>query len=628
MEDHVSFDDRLTVTEPIFRPEEDYSGHALMGIRRGNNQMQKHFEEVRDELAHLLINVRWGKLHTPKSDFAVAIGISPNGYKPMEEDRKEGGIPHRIKYTKLLSYWKEHGISPGIREQCLLLLDPRETINAFYNRAGYELGHGRVEEEIPSLYNTLWQRQTEERSVVPKCLEILQHVDLLYPNTQEDMEMSTRRSLRIEEMRRVWAQEKLEQYRSRNIEGITALLLIRLEHFLAANKDQSLTVKNVCEAFNVSEGIASKLLQKDPVPLGDIQPIVDRLFTGDEVQKLSHEWPKIVVEQQKQTSFRQLMESAMKRKNLNFAQLARALNIRLPEERDPNYVVPERSQRYRGDSEVRRTVQTNSHSWLCPIDAVIACVADSKEEEEVLLKAYKEERIRFYTRTGKNAVLSGEGLTMRIMRERAGMRMKDLAAMLMGPDADSEEIRALDLQLQKLERNETTDESICMNDILRTLEQHATKRKRDAVRRMETPKLSKKRQERNKNGSTRPAQASIPTPCPHPDDPDELPFFASVDNSRLAPEEMQEVLLQVLDSNVNIDNIVMQLQIEKTDSLYYLAHLGDRVHVYGESGRIDVIAERIAWGYFQSPSDHPRDIKRVDHKRSGGVRTMKDYTMY
>ncbi|MBP7114339.1 MAG: hypothetical protein KBA40_02695, partial [Candidatus Peribacteraceae bacterium] len=464
-------DDKLDLSEPYVWDVDDFVGRERMPVARGNTKLEEIYMNTRTLLPKLISSVRWSKLRRPYREYSDEIGLSINGYKPLEKDPKLASGAHREKITKLLAYWEEKGISSGIREQLLdLLLNPEllelddsctdllssieyireqslqvigaKEVSAFYHRVGYELGHDTVEKKFPSTYNTLWQR--DKTGTVPDILELIKFVDTMYAGKSKVM--IAKRTMRHEQAAALWREARKNQYRENTVEDPLAIILTAMEEHLARMNGATLTAKSIGEGLDVGSLNSERLIQSELIGTADIAPIARTVMNRSEVDDFLLSWEKACVVELQRESFGRQCQAAMNDRGLTAADIGRALDVKAPEER--GIESKGREQRYRPDAEVRSVLYHNHVSSQIPVEALIQLIASDDKHAGTLRAAYFTERERYFRRNGYRK--SGEGLRMRITRELAGASTKKLATNFLPENkhGDKKTVREIDLNLQ------------------------------------------------------------------------------------------------------------------------------------------------------------------------------------
>lgn len=503
-------DDKLALDEPREWDVEAFKGYDRMAVARGNAALRRIFAETRTDLPKLIASVRWSELRAPYKDFARACGMSSNGYQPMERDLEPRMMPHRSKYTRLLAHWKRKGISTGVREQLLDLLTAPELLelddacadllsavehvrsqsldvlgprqmHAFYQRVGYDCGHATVERSFPSLYNTVWQR--ESTGVVPSCLEVVSLIDTVYAG--RGVEMRRMHALRRAQGEAIWRGVKKNQYLERTIEEPLAEFLVTVEKDLATSHGLTLTAETLREQYGFGHLHAGKLIQNELIEVQSIRGPAKNMMSKNILGAFFRQWNAAYTAERRRKSFGALASIAMDERGYTAADVAKLLNVQAPEQRGK--AAPEkRSQRYRSDGEVRSVLFHNHVSRQISVEALVRVLARDETHAGELRDAYVRERERHFRRTG--AALSGRGLTMRIMRELANVEMKELALRFLPPGAQKNPaaVREKDLELQRLERAEGKNHRITYGHVFRILERLAADHEREAMERIDT----------------------------------------------------------------------------------------------------------------------------------------------
>ncbi len=452
----ASFEDRLDLSEPDLWDVDQFQGHERMAVSRGNTALERIFKETRTDLPKLMATGRWSVLREPKKKYANAVGLSCNGYVPMETDKKERAMPERMKYTKVLRDWRENGISAGIREQCLQLLEPGEDLYSFWMRIGYDLGHEDIEKKMPWFYNKAWGHR--KAGVIMDYLQFRRIVNFLYPKPQgrstSALEDAVRREKRIEEGDTVWTSAKSKQYADREIEVPFAEFLIALEKDCAVHFHGTMTAARLHTEYGFTLEAGNSIISGRLIDWEIVAGLAEELFPREKVRELASEWKRAMTVEGQRRSFRVVCLEAMQTSGLNSGDIGRLLDIRPPEERIEGYVV-HRHHRYRPDANVRNVLLDSASTTLVPVQALLRLVSKDEQQEASLQDVYAQERERHYRRSG--AGLSGAGLEMRIGRERAGLEMRDLARHFLPQKSPGAKVRKKDLDLQALERGERSN---------------------------------------------------------------------------------------------------------------------------------------------------------------------------
>ncbi len=501
--------EKLPLDKPQLWDINAFKSRKRMPVSRGNTALKNVFAEAETLLPRLVASVRWSILRRPYRDFALASGLSPNGYKPMEKDTPSGSPVHRSKYTRLLRYWSDSGVSVGVREQLLdLLTNPDllqldgkckdllsaieymrkqslhllgvEEMNAFYHRIGYDCGHGAVEKRFPSFYNAIWQR--EKTRTVPDCLEVLRVVGTMYRGRSE--EVRRMRALRRAQGIAVWSEAQSNQYLERMIEEPLANFLVMLERDLASEHGVTLTSLNLRDHYGFSPLHAEQLTQLELIEGEAIEDIVRRLMPKKEVPAFLQQWNAACDIERKRQSFGTLGKAAMEERGYTAADLAQLLGVQAPEERG-KAGKSDRSQRYRPDGEVRDVLFRNHVSRQISVGALIKVIARDDAHADELREAYFRHRERFFRRNGSS--LRGDGLRMRILRELANVGMNDLARCFLPKrkHRDRVSVREKNKELQRLERDEGKAHRIRYADVFHILEGIADERSEEALVRVQ-----------------------------------------------------------------------------------------------------------------------------------------------
>ncbi|OGJ63697.1 hypothetical protein A3C37_02870 [Candidatus Peribacteria bacterium RIFCSPHIGHO2_02_FULL_53_20] len=503
----ADYGEKLSLEEPDLWDINDFKGHKRMAVARGNAMLSDIFETRKTDLPKLIAAVRWSLCQMPFRDYAHGVGLSPNGYSPMEKDMKKEGLLSRYKYTLLLRDWEQRGISLGIREQmidvltaphllqmdetCTDLLSSIEYIrnqskhllgvfdmNAFYHRIGVDRGHEEVEKSFPHLFNTIWQR--EQTDTVPDCLEVISIVDAMYGGKSKCTKQM--HALRKAQGLGVWSEVQKWKYRESTVERTLADFLVGVERDLALRFHVPLTAKALQDHYGFGPHDAQFLIQCEWIDPASAEKAVRQILPPRDAKKLLQGWSEEYAEESKRETFGKLASAAMEDRGYTAADVAELLGLKAPEERGKDTV--ERKQRYRPDAEVRGVLFENHVSKQISVEALIQVIARDEDHLQRLRKMYADYRTRFFRRNG--ATLEGKGLQMRTARELANVTMHDLALHFLPKKLhdDRTAVRKKDLELQKLERDEGSIHPIRFSSVFRILEQISAQRVEEAMARV------------------------------------------------------------------------------------------------------------------------------------------------
>ncbi len=502
-------DEKIPLEEPQLWKVGEFKSYERMAVSRGNTALHNVFENTRTKLPRLIATVRWSKLRMPLVGFAHAAGMSSNGYHPMEQDRKPTGRAHLSKYTRLLDFWEQNGISFGIREQLLdLLINPdfleldescvdlltaiqhirtqtqhlltSNDMAAFYHRVGYDKGHAVIEQDFPGLYSATWQ--WEKIGTVPEFLKLINFVETMYSGESEAVKQ--KRKLRMAQAEALFDVVKRNQYLGRTLEKPLADFLVAIEKDLAFDQATTLTAKSLGDKYHLSSSQSEKLIQMQLLPVGTIEPIARCVMDPATVEGFLKEWDKAYGTEMQRSKFGAECAGAMQEQGLNSADLGRLLEVKAPEFRGKQ--AKRSKQRYRPDSEVRGVLSSNRVSSQIPVEALIQLIASGEYQANQLRNSYVSERKRFFVRNGYRK--SGEGLRMCISRELAGASMSELARLFLPAEqrGDKQAVRQKDLELQRLERQEGTQHDITFAAVFVFLKQISDEKVAAALQRLST----------------------------------------------------------------------------------------------------------------------------------------------
>lgn len=475
------FGHRIDLREPERASTAGLEGHDLRSISIINDHLDMVFAGTESDLPKVLVQVR-ADLRLSIEQLAEKAGISSNGYRPMEKDKVSDGhdLSHRVKYTNVMDVWRESGIPEGVREQCLDLLTQPD-IGGFYHRIGYDIGHEEFERQFPGFFNTLWQRN--KTGAVGSLLEVRNIVSTLYKTTARSPDWKKYRlNLRLQQGRDAWKRSKSSQLSNRGIEQPLATLLTVIEQDLAEHHGVTFTAAALRDAYGLGPLAAQRLLQCDFTEWEDVEAIASKLCAPDDVETLRKSWLVEHEREKSRVTLERAVNGLLEESKLTATDVAKFIGVKPPEERIKGYSV-ERRHRYRADNEVRRALSGEGASSQVAIDAVIAVVtAERPELQEELVRLHAEDRTRYYRRSG--SMLHGQGLDMRILRERAGVqKMSELAEVLLPDKSGKKELRRADLSLQRLERQEGGARAFTFEEAERELRRIADRKVAEALRR-------------------------------------------------------------------------------------------------------------------------------------------------
>lgn len=528
-----AWDERLSLDldDVELRDVEDFKGFARMAVSRGNTAFLEGYRNAESRLARMMMIVRWTLFHSPSKDFAKKVGLSTHGYVSTEKDT-EGRMPQFHTYHRALQYWRKKGISQGIRDQMLDLLtlpelfeqkkpkkkeryDPQPTLlekieevrldasvllsdkhaNAFYHRIGFETGHPNVAKHFPRFWNTLWQR--EKIGTVPLAVELLEVIGTMYAG--EGKAVTQLRALRMAEGKALWTEVKQNQYRERGIEEPLAELLAKMELDLAENfewrigegrektvEPMTLTAEALREAYGMQPVHAQALIQCELVDYEEIKPFIGRIIDATSLKKFEADWKVAHSAEKKRVGFGAKAEQAMEARGFNYKLLYDLLvTDKEPERRKPK-TSDEGETRTRPENVIRHIIHDNAQSSDISIESLLRILTRDDAAYRELRELYIAERERYYRRIGNR--LEGKGLQMRIQRELANMSMKELAMHFLSvrERKDAATVRAKDLELQRLERNESKTHAISFARVFAILDAAILERAKETERSLAT----------------------------------------------------------------------------------------------------------------------------------------------
>ncbi len=524
-----AWDERLSLdlNDVELRNVEDFKGYARMAVSRGNTAFLEGYQSAESRLARMMMIVRYTLFHAPSKDFAKAVGLSTHGYVSTEKDT-EGRMPQFHTYHRALTHWGKKGISQGMRDQMLDLLtmpelfeqkkpkkreryDPQPTLlekieevrldasgilndkhaNAFYHRIGFETGHPNVAKHFPKFWNKLWQR--EKIGTVPLAVELLEVIGTMY---EGDGKAATQlRALRMAEGKALWTEVKMNQYRGRGIEEPLAELLAKMELDLAENfewhienktEGMTLTAEALREAYGMQPVHAQALIQCELVGWDEIKPFVSRMIDPKSLKKFEVAWKAAHLAEKTRVGFGAKAEQAMEARGFNY----KLLYDLLVRDKEPERAKPKTSDegetRTRPENVIRHIIHDNAQSSDISIESLLRILTRSDAAYQELRDLFVAERERYYRRIGNR--LEGDGLRMRILRELANMSMGELAMYFLSASEkeDKAAVRKKDLELQKLERNESKMHAISFARVFKILDATTLERAGEAGRSLAT----------------------------------------------------------------------------------------------------------------------------------------------
>jgi hypothetical protein len=512
------WDERITVDTPDLWDPKQYTHFEKMAVVRGNAALVDIFKNTNSVLAKIIADRRWSYYGWTFDEAKKEIGLSGHGYKSLETDI-EGRWPQFHTYEALFEYWKnDPEISLGVREQCLDLLnfpdifeqknpkrgqkyEPQPTLldvieqsrqgightfnhldmNTYYHRVGYDVGHEHLAEYFPSHWSRLHTRK--DYGTVPPASEVIEVIDTLYA---DDPQMN---ALRTAEGEGVWQLAKLNQYRSREIEDPMARLLMEIEYDMAKNwewqyeeeegkkwsEDMTFRAEAIRDVYEITDLPSQRLTQAEYIEFEEIAHIAQIVIPAEELTEFERDWRADYEAEKKRPGFRNLAIEAMESRGLNYKSIADVLGLKIDDTRRQK-ADDERSTRDRPEAQVRQIICYNRQSSSVSIEGILRCLAEDEEDYQRLRDVYFAERERYYKRTG--AAISGEGLHMRILRELSNTSTKDLAKQFLPKilHDDKEVVRAKDIELQKLERQEGKMHTITFARVYKALEEEIAKR--------------------------------------------------------------------------------------------------------------------------------------------------------
>jgi hypothetical protein len=511
------------VDEPMIWSEEGLDGHDLKRIRLAN----KFFLEVIQQktqtmLPKIIATFRWSEFQLTVKDIAPLIGVSANGYHPMEADLGDRQIQFHT-YEYLLEFLETRGISRGIREQILDLLTmpryfeqenpgegnayekPITLLNvidnvrkgeapafdltdmiAYYHRIGYDIGHPEMLERRKGIWDDAHSRGYD--GTLPKACEIFEVVDAAYPgDTGVDKKMNT---LRTEEGVGIWTSARRTLYRSLDVEEPLGQLLTAMEMDLATHwqwddtedkdkpvKPMTLTAEALSTVYGIDPLPSSRLVQTELVDWEDIEHVAAKLIPSGKRKQFKKDWQAAYETECERYSFPNESVAAMAGHGYNTRNVADILGLKIDEDRRQKRE-DEREQRDRPEAVIRTIMLFNRQSGQVAIEGLLRVLARDEDHYQELRMLYEIERERYYKRQGEK--LHGDGMHMRLLRELANVTTKDLA-LRFAPVKDRKnptKLRKFETDvIQKVERQEITDPRVTFEKISPILEEAIAKEK-------------------------------------------------------------------------------------------------------------------------------------------------------
>lgn len=366
----------------------------------GRVRNQRIFEEVmrearavKDNLAALLVTVRWKEQRTGRKKFGQLAGMASGVVLDLETPRRrfthhESGKPNQEQtqlqtYTKLYQCWEKLGVTQQLREQLLDLLTPerdRGTVIGLYHQWKVRVGAQAFEnaskhtndEHRPLKYGTLWQRRV--LGTVPAFREVRTIAEgLTFPEGE------------VARSRDVWSTDRRRQLEARGIERCLQQYLIALE--LA---DVDLDAVSLMRQGGFTQQVADMIASCELPSWAEIQATVPVLFPEKSTrEQLEREWREAEAVSARRPTFEQLFVAARDARGLNNHLLALALKIEPPGEREGDSGGEgRRKEPYRISMEVRRTCQENAMNAVAPAGVLAALAARSAAGERKMKGAF------------------------------------------------------------------------------------------------------------------------------------------------------------------------------------------------------------------------------------------------
>lgn len=484
----------------------------MMGVIRGNSALGRIYERTRSLLPKIIAHQRWVEQGINQHDFARReVRLSPHGYTSMEKDL-EGRQPQFHTYHRLFQYWTREGIPFGVREQCLDLLTmpgifeqknpakneeygPQPTLlqvieatrngagvvlthehmSAYYHRIGFDVGHPNVTKKFPTFWSMLHTR--DDIGTVPEAVEVVDIVETMYAGKKKEQEQM--RALRRAEITGLWREVKAHQYRGWGLEEPLVRFLTAVELNLAGTSVSgerrssvtpvTLTSQSLQERYGITELPAQRILQNELIPWEEVEPVASCVLSPEELPEFKKAWIACVACEANRDSFPRLVQAAMQDRGFTYKHISDLLGLKIDDEKRKKGD-DERSTRDRPESQLRSIINYNRGSSQIAVESILRVLARDESHYCELRTAYETERERYYRRGGSS--LKGDGLKMRILRELGNVPMRQLALHFL-PKKQHEAtavVRAKNLELQRLERNEGKKHRITFRRVFSILE--------------------------------------------------------------------------------------------------------------------------------------------------------------
>ncbi len=184
--------------------------------------------------------------------------------------------------------------------------------------------------------------------------------------------------------------------------------------------------------------------------------------------------------------FGSVAEQAMDARGFNYKLLYDLLVTDKETGRTKQKTPDEAETRTRPENVIRHIIHDNAQSSDISIESLLRILTRDDTAYRELRELYIAERERYYRRIGNR--LEGDGLRMRILRELANMSMKDLAMHFLSASdkKDKATVHKKDLELQKLERNESKTHAISFARVFKILDATTLERAEEAGRSLKT----------------------------------------------------------------------------------------------------------------------------------------------
>ena len=442
----------IDIDEPTLIPVGDDEG-----VEQENRELERIFAQTAElypalnvQLPRLVATVRWSLLAMSRGEFSDASGL--NGRTVYNLEAKVRPIEHvrRENIATLVASWSKHHISQDVCDQLLdIFQEHYGGIHGLYRRLQFECGSKRFEQKTGLSSGSL-SRRTKSHTV-PSYHEVHTIIQTLFAGST----VKTLRDRRTLQAQHVWREEKQSQLTERELEHPLTQFLIALEIFCAEKYTSVLSgptlTNRLPKTLQLTSYAARSLINGQLIPWEKVEHLAKKVLQKEEYATVKEAWLEAWDTEQQRTTFESLFRKTMKEYGVHMRDISYALNILDSQDRgtarkkDVDRKLP-----FRESANLSHVLSGGSFYDQATARAMVAALTEDENEQDALHEAFRDERRRFYRRSGSD--LQGERLEMTIDREWNGVTPECLAeTVLRAQPQSSEDMPTLAKRIRRIE---------------------------------------------------------------------------------------------------------------------------------------------------------------------------------